>query len=290
MQDWIDARSRDADTRALLALLSRVATYCGDLDALDAPPASRRWCRRQSTASCTSTAAGSSWSTRCNGVARRTRRHAPARAKVDAIERRDDRVRRAHRARRPATPTPWCTRPADQPTLDAMLHGASATVHGWAERERPVYASTLDLALRTLPVPDRRIMFGLDEPRLLLGAHAVRAAGDGGSRRGRAPALVRRPRSTILGPARGAARPGPAGMARPGGRPALRPPAGGRPRPAAPGSRLRAGDRRWRCPTCPGCSWPATGWGPRACSPTRCSPAGGPRAARRRTPRRQRSG
>ena len=36
MQEWIDARSRHRDVRTLLALLSRVATYCGDLGALDA--------------------------------------------------------------------------------------------------------------------------------------------------------------------------------------------------------------------------------------------------------------
>ena len=45
-----------------------------------------------------------------------------------------------------------------------MLHGTSPTVHGWAGEQRPVYATALDLALRALPVPTRRITFGLDEP------------------------------------------------------------------------------------------------------------------------------
>ncbi len=48
--------------------------------------------------------------------------------------------------------------------LDAVLHGASSVVREWAARERPVHASTLDVALRALPVPERRIVFGLDEP------------------------------------------------------------------------------------------------------------------------------
>jgi phytoene dehydrogenase-like protein len=36
LQEWIDGRSRNADVRSILALLARVATYCGDLDGMDA--------------------------------------------------------------------------------------------------------------------------------------------------------------------------------------------------------------------------------------------------------------
>ena len=48
--------------------------------------------------------------------------------------------------------------------VDAIVRGASAAVRRWATDERPVVATTLDVALRTLPVPDRRITCGLDEP------------------------------------------------------------------------------------------------------------------------------
>ena len=36
VQQWIDGTSRRSDVRAVLALLARISTYCGDLDALDA--------------------------------------------------------------------------------------------------------------------------------------------------------------------------------------------------------------------------------------------------------------
>ena len=61
-----------------------------------------------------------------------------------------------------------------------MLRGASASVARWARDERPVVASALDLALRRLPVPTRRITFGLDEP-VYLSVHTpyARLAPDG---------------------------------------------------------------------------------------------------------------
>ena len=36
VQQWIDGTSRRSDVRAVLALLARISTYCGDLDVLDA--------------------------------------------------------------------------------------------------------------------------------------------------------------------------------------------------------------------------------------------------------------
>ena len=36
LQQWIDGTSRRTDVRAVVAVLGRISTYCGDLDALDA--------------------------------------------------------------------------------------------------------------------------------------------------------------------------------------------------------------------------------------------------------------
>jgi phytoene dehydrogenase-like protein len=85
------------------------------------------------------------------------------RAKVDAIETRDEGfVVRTEGGDFDADAVVHAAGgPAD---LDAVLQGANTAVGAWVQRERPVVASTLDLALRALPRPERRITFGLDEP------------------------------------------------------------------------------------------------------------------------------
>ena len=163
MQHWIDRRSRDADTRALLGLFSRVATYCGDLDALDAYAGVTQVVQALTHGV---VYLDGGWQQLVNGMdavvrARGVRVH--TRAKVDAIEARNEGfVVRTEDGDFDADAVVHAAGgPAD---LDAALHGANETVRGWVQRERPVIASTLDLALRALPVPVRRITFGLDEP------------------------------------------------------------------------------------------------------------------------------
>jgi phytoene dehydrogenase-like protein len=173
MQDWIDARTSDADTRALLRMLGRVTTYTGDLDALDAGAgvAQLRVALEHGVVYL-----DGGWQqlvdalqdrARARGVELRTR------AKADAIQSRDDAfvVRTAHGDVHADAVVHAGGGPKD---VDALLHGASATVHAWAERERPVYATTLDIALRRLPVPDQRVVFGLDDP-LYLSVHTPAA-------------------------------------------------------------------------------------------------------------------
>ena len=46
---------------------------------------------------------------------------------------------------------------------------------GWAASEQPIHAATLDLGIRALPVPERRVVFGVDEP-LYLSVHTPSAA------------------------------------------------------------------------------------------------------------------
>jgi phytoene dehydrogenase-like protein len=182
MQQWIDGRMHHPDARALVALLSRVATYCGDLDRLDAAAGvaqvvqamthgvvylDRGW--QQLVDALRTTAAGA-------GVTISTG------AKVDAVESRDaGSVPERHAGSVPERSAGVTVRthagdveadavvlalggPAD---AAAMLHGASEAVARWARDQQPVYASALDVALRALPVPSRRITFGVDEPTYL---------------------------------------------------------------------------------------------------------------------------
>jgi len=164
VQEWIDARSRRADVRAVLGLLARISTYCGDLDALDAAAGVAQMVQAFTHGV---VYLDDGW----QQLVDQLQELAPARrvtvrttAKVDAIQVAADDVvvRTADR----------CEVAADAVVLasggprdaDVMLDGASAAVHRWSTDERPVVATTLDIALRALPVPERRIACGLDEP------------------------------------------------------------------------------------------------------------------------------
>jgi phytoene dehydrogenase-like protein len=163
MQEWIDSRSPDPDLRAQLAMLARVSTYCGELDALDASAGVAQVVK---AAVHGVVYLDHGWQQLVDGLqavvrARGVRVH--ERTKVDAIEPRGAAfVVRTATGDLDADAVVHATGgPID---ADALLHGASPSVRDWARRERPVHVSTLDLALRALPVPQRRITFGLDEP------------------------------------------------------------------------------------------------------------------------------
>jgi phytoene dehydrogenase-like protein len=204
LQQWIDRRSSDVTVRALLRLLLRTATYCDELDGLDAAAGLAQLAQVvahgviyldggfQQLVDALQAVADA------RGVVTRTG------TKVDAIEARDDGfvVRTATGDLDADAVVHAAGGPVD---VDRALHGASAAVHGWAERERPVHASALDVALRALPDPAPRVVFGLDEPLyfsvhtpaarlvtdgrgevahlLWYGDHDDTGAGDGGRRR-----------------------------------------------------------------------------------------------------------
>ena len=163
MQQWIDECAADPDARAFIAMFGRVSTYCGDLDTLDAV-AGVAQVQRAMTDGVVYLNRG--WQQLVDGVssvasARGVRTH--FRAKVDAIERAADRFVVCTSAG--DLEADAVVHAAGGPTdVDEVVHGASAAARRWAGRERPVVASTLDVALRALPIPDRRITFGLDEP------------------------------------------------------------------------------------------------------------------------------
>jgi phytoene dehydrogenase-like protein len=179
VQQWIDRRSNDVAVRALLRLLLRTATYCDELDRLDAAAGLQQLAQvvahgvvyldggfQQLVDSLQAVADA-------RGVVTQTT------AKVDAIEARDGGF---------VVRTPQGDLDADAVVhaaggpvdVDRVLQGASATVRAWTEREQPVYASALDLALRALPDPRQRVVFGLDDP-LYFSVHtpAARLVTDG---------------------------------------------------------------------------------------------------------------
>ncbi len=179
MQDWIDRRSGNTEVRTILALLARVATYCGDLDGIDAAAGVD-----QMTQAIVHGVVylDDGWQQLVDGlrdlaVARGVTFH--TRAKVDAVDVRAEGV--TVRSADGDADADAVVLAANGPReTDAMVQGASAAAAQWARDEQPVIASALDVALRRLPVPARRIVFGLDEP-LYLSVHTpyARLAPDG---------------------------------------------------------------------------------------------------------------
>ncbi len=195
------------------------------------------------------------------------------------------RVRGAHRRRRPRRRRRGRTRRAARSTSNACCTARARRCTGGPITSAPVYASALDLALRRLPDPNRRVVFGIDEP-LYFSVHtpAARLVTEGP---GEVAHLLwygdrdddPRPRLEAL-----------LDRAQPGWRDEVVDVRYGRRLVVAhgrplPGSRVRGAPAGGRARRARASSWPATGWAPRECSPTPCSPAGGPpgRAARSRS-------
>jgi phytoene dehydrogenase-like protein len=173
VRQWIDARSRDTGVRKLLTLLFRTATYCGDLDRLDAAAGARQLAQVLThgvaylDGGFQQLVDGLQRVVDARGVTTHTH------AKVDAVDVRDHGfvVRTAAGDLDTDAVVVAAGGPID---VDRIVRGMSTTVHSWAEREVPVHASALDLALRALPDPNHRVVFGLDEP-LYLSVHTPAA-------------------------------------------------------------------------------------------------------------------
>jgi phytoene dehydrogenase-like protein len=163
VQEWIDGRSRNPEVRSVLALLARVATYCGDLDALDAAAGVDQMTQAMVHGV---VYLDGGWQQLVDAlhdqaIARGVTIH--TRAKVDAVEARANGVT-VHIPGGDVHADAVVYAAAGPRELDAMVQGWSASVARWADDEQPVIASALDVAVRALPVPSRRITFGLDEP------------------------------------------------------------------------------------------------------------------------------
>jgi phytoene dehydrogenase-like protein len=181
LQQWIDGTTRRTDVRAVLALLGRISNYCGDLDALDAAAGVAQMVQAFTHGV---VYLDDGWQQlvdelRQLAAARDITVH--TRAKVAGIEPRADGVT-VRTAQGVLTTDAVVLGSGGPRDVDTLVRGASAAVRRWAADERPVVATTLDVALRTLPVPDRRITCGLDEPTYFSvhTPYAHLAHGDGG--------------------------------------------------------------------------------------------------------------
>jgi phytoene dehydrogenase-like protein len=162
-RQWIDGRSRDATVRSLLRLLLRTATYCDELDRLDAAAALRQLAQVAAHGVIYLDGGFQQLVDALQNVADARGVLTHTTAKVHAIDELDGRflLRTANGDFEADAVVHATGGPVD---VDRVLHGASATVHDWARRERPVHAAALDLAMRALPSPESRVVFGLDEP------------------------------------------------------------------------------------------------------------------------------
>ena len=181
VQQWIDGTSRRSDVRAVLALLARISTYCGDLDALDAAAGVAQMVQAFTHGV---VYLDDGWQQLVDELQQLAAAHditLHTRAKVAGIEACADgvTVRTAHGTLAADAVVLASGGPRD---VDTMVRGASAAARRWAADERPVVATTLDVALWHLPVPDRRITCGLDEPTYFSvhTPYAHLAHGDGG--------------------------------------------------------------------------------------------------------------
>jgi phytoene dehydrogenase-like protein len=162
-QQWIDGRSADVTVRALLALLLRTATYCSELDRIDSAAALRQLAQVVAHGVVYLDGGFQQLVDALQNVADARGVVTHATAKVEAVEAHDGKfvVRTATADFEADGVVHALGGPVD---VDRVLRGTSAAVRGWAERERPVYASALDVAFRALPEPTQRVVFGIDDP------------------------------------------------------------------------------------------------------------------------------
>lgn len=158
--DWIDQVAVRPLTRQFLAAMVRLATYTSDLDHLSADAAATQVVLARDGV----LYLDDGWQQLVDALA-------------GIVTARGGRIERSERiSDLGALPDADATILAvGGPHQVAELLGHRSTVvAGWAERERPVRAASLDLALTSLPRPDRRFVLGIDEP-LYLSAHTPAA-------------------------------------------------------------------------------------------------------------------
>ena len=161
MQQWIDEQLSDHDARLIMAMISRVATYTDDLTTIDA-----RVALTQVVGAMTDGVLylDNGWQ-QIVGQLERVARDAGATieygSKIETIEqvRASDAIIVANGG----------------PSHVAKFLGTESSITTtWVAEAQPVFASCLDVALRALPQPKRRVCFGVDEP-LYLSVHTPSA-------------------------------------------------------------------------------------------------------------------
>ncbi len=162
MAEWIAELLTDADARLVAQMITRVALYTGELDTIAADAAVPQLVSALTDGVLYLDGGWQQLTDALVCVAQRAGVEIVTDSKVSTLDDLDacDAVVFA----------------AGGPTHAAAFLGAhSDVVRQWAEEQSPVRAATLDLGLRRLPRPDRRVVFGVDEP-LYLSVHTPSAA------------------------------------------------------------------------------------------------------------------
>ena len=162
MAEWIDDLVTDADARLVARMISRVAAYTGELETLAAEAAVPQVVSAMTAGVLYLDGGWQQLTNALTNVARAAGVTIVVDSKIESIDDVRDADHVIFAAGGPA-------QAAD------FLRGRSAAVARWAANERAIRVATLDLGLRKLPRPDRRVVFGVDEP-LYLSAHTPAAA------------------------------------------------------------------------------------------------------------------
>lgn len=162
MADWIAELLSDADARLVAQMITRVALYTDELDTVAANAAVPQLVSALTAGVLYLDGGWQQLTDALVGVATRGGVEIVTDSKVSTLDELDVSDVVVFAAGGPAHAA-------------SFLGTHSDIVHEWAEQQLPVRAATLDLGLRRLPRPDRRVVFGVDEP-LYMSTHTPSAA------------------------------------------------------------------------------------------------------------------
>jgi phytoene dehydrogenase-like protein len=171
MATWIEQATGRVGARRALRMLTRVATYCHDLERISADAAV---IQLRSAATHGVLYIDGGWGPMVEALTGRALDHGvdirPC-AKAGAVEAGPLEAKRAEPRSairvvgdETITADAVVIAGAGPGEVARLLGQASPLAQGWAAEAEPVLASTLDLHLDRLPRPDRRLVFGLEEP------------------------------------------------------------------------------------------------------------------------------
>ena len=162
MSEWINELVTDADARLFVRMISRVAVYTDDLDNIAAEAAVPQVLSALTAGVLYLDGGWQQLTDALVGVSQVAGVTIVANSKVDSFDN--------------LAPSDVVIFAAGGPQQAADFVGSrSSMLAEWAATQEPVRVAALDLGLRQLPRPDRRVVFGVDEP-LYLSVHTPSAA------------------------------------------------------------------------------------------------------------------
>jgi hypothetical protein len=151
MQDWIEQQVSDPDARLVVAMAARTAVYQADLETVTAAVVVPQLVSALTKGVCYLDGGWQQLVSALKDVALAAGARITTDRKIESID----------------ELTGWdavILAVGGPGQAHQILNGRSLAVKRWAADARPVYASTLDLGMRSLPIPVRRFCLGVDEP------------------------------------------------------------------------------------------------------------------------------